>query len=63
MVAAVGFRKRVRTKGRYGCLGCENPINAYAFSKLVFDQYVRHVRADLRAPVVGLRYFNVYGPG
>ena len=42
---------------------CENPINAYAFSKLVFDQYVRHVRADLRAPVVGLRYFNVYGPG
>lgn len=42
---------------------CENPINAYAFSKLVFDQYVRHVRPDLRAPVVGLRYFNVYGPG
>jgi len=42
---------------------CENPINVYAFSKLVFDQYVRHVRADLRTPVVGLRYFNVYGPG
>ena len=42
---------------------CEKPINAYAFSKLVFDQYVRHVQTDLRSAVVGLRYFNVYGPG
>jgi ADP-L-glycero-D-manno-heptose 6-epimerase len=42
---------------------CEHPINAYAFSKLVFDQYVRHVQENLRSAVVGLRYFNVYGPG
>jgi ADP-L-glycero-D-manno-heptose 6-epimerase len=42
---------------------CERPINAYAFSKLTFDQYVRHVQGDLRSAVVGLRYFNVYGPG
>jgi ADP-L-glycero-D-manno-heptose 6-epimerase len=42
---------------------CEKPINAYAFSKLMFDQYVRQVKEELRAPVTGLRYFNVYGPG
>lgn len=42
---------------------CERPINAYAFSKLMFDQYLRHVQSDLKSPVVGLRYFNVYGPG
>ena len=42
---------------------CEKPINAYAFSKLVFDQYLRHVQMNLRSSVVGLRYFNVYGPG
>ncbi len=42
---------------------CENPINAYAFSKLMFDQYVRHVRTELESPAIGLRYFNVYGPG
>jgi ADP-L-glycero-D-manno-heptose 6-epimerase len=42
---------------------CEHPINAYAFSKLVFDQYVRHVQHDLRCSVAGLRYFNVYGRG
>jgi ADP-L-glycero-D-manno-heptose 6-epimerase len=42
---------------------CENPINAYAFSKLMFDQYFRHVQNSLRSQVVGLRYFNVYGPG
>ena len=42
---------------------CENPINAYAFSKLMFDQYVRYLQADLKCAVVVLRYFNVYGPG
>ncbi len=33
----------------------ENPINVYAFSKLMFDQYIRHVNADLACRVVGLR--------
>lgn len=40
----------------------EVPLNVYAYSKMLFDEYVR-ARADrLTAPVVGLRYFNVYGP-
>ena len=42
---------------------CERPINVYAFSKLMFDRHVRQVTATFRSPVVGLRYFNVYGPG
>ena len=41
----------------------EAPLNAYARSKRLFDQRVRQVLADARSPVVGLRYFNVYGPG
>jgi ADP-L-glycero-D-manno-heptose 6-epimerase len=41
----------------------ERPINAYAFSKLMFDQYLRQYLPKLRSQVVGLRYFNVYGPG
>jgi ADP-L-glycero-D-manno-heptose 6-epimerase len=40
----------------------ENPLNVYAYSKFLFDQYVRK-RVDSRnAQVAGLRYFNVYGP-
>jgi len=42
---------------------CERPINVYAWSKLVFDQHVRHHLAGAASQVVGLRYFNVYGPG
>ncbi len=41
----------------------ERPINAYAFSKLMFDQYLRQLPAAPESQVVGLRYFNVYGPG
>jgi ADP-L-glycero-D-manno-heptose 6-epimerase len=41
---------------------CERPINVYAWSKLVLDQYVRRHLAAAKSPVVGLRYFNVYGP-
>jgi ADP-L-glycero-D-manno-heptose 6-epimerase len=40
----------------------ERPRNLYAFSKLLFDQWVRRALPALRCPVVGLRYFNVYGP-
>ncbi len=40
----------------------ESPLNVYAYSKFLFDQVVRR-RWDRRsAQVVGLRYFNVYGP-
>lgn len=41
----------------------ECPINMYAYSKWQFDQYVRRYRDDIRTKVIGLRYFNVYGPG
>jgi ADP-L-glycero-D-manno-heptose 6-epimerase len=40
----------------------EKPLNMYAFSKFQFDQYVRHYQDALTSQVVGLRYFNVYGP-
>ena len=59
---------------------CERPLNMYAYSKFLLDQYVRRLGYDAPAPkrktkapvkrsvkparpqVVGLRYFNVYGP-
>ncbi|HXF46391.1 MAG TPA: ADP-glyceromanno-heptose 6-epimerase [Burkholderiaceae bacterium] len=41
---------------------CERPLNVYGYSKFLFDQIVRRRMHALTAPVVGLRYFNVYGP-
>jgi len=41
----------------------ERPVNVYGYSKLLFDQYVRHLIPHVETPVIGLRYFNVYGPG
>lgn len=41
---------------------CEKPLNVYAYSKLQFDRYVRNLPRPLASTVVGLRYFNVYGP-
>ena len=40
----------------------ERPLNVYGYSKLLFDQVLRRRMDSLTAPVVGLRYFNVYGP-
>ena len=40
----------------------ERPLNVYGYSKLQFDRYVRRVAARPESQVVGLRYFNVYGP-
>lgn len=40
----------------------EHPLNVYAFSKYLFDQYVRKVIPSAESQIVGLRYFNVYGP-
>jgi ADP-L-glycero-D-manno-heptose 6-epimerase len=53
---AAGFREE---------LACERAVTPYAFSKWAFDQFVRREAAGgrLGVPVVGLRYFNVYGPG
>jgi len=42
--------------------GNENPLNVYAYSKFLFDQYVRKRMGQGGAQVAGLRYFNVYGP-
>ena len=41
---------------------CENALNPYAFSKLLFDNYVRKNLAEIESKVIGLRYFNVFGP-
>jgi len=40
----------------------EGPLNVYGYSKFLFDQVVRRRLPSVTAPVVGLRYFNVYGP-
>ncbi len=42
--------------------GVEHPINVYAYSKSLFDNYVRQAMLRAKSPIVGLRYFNVYGP-
>ncbi|MEO8163944.1 MAG: ADP-glyceromanno-heptose 6-epimerase [Betaproteobacteria bacterium] len=40
----------------------EKPLNVYGYSKFLFDQIVRNRWEQNSAQVVGLRYFNVYGP-
>lgn len=40
----------------------EKPLNVYGYSKFLFDQIVRGRWEENSAQVVGLRYFNVYGP-
>ena len=43
----------------------EKPLNIYGYSKYLFDHYVRNILVNLTASqsqIVGLRYFNVYGP-
>ena len=40
----------------------EAPLNVYAYSKLLFDNYVRRLMPQITSTVAGLRYFNVYGP-
>lgn len=40
----------------------ESALNAYAYSKLLFDNYLRRQPA-IDSQCVGLRYFNVYGAG
>ncbi len=41
---------------------CERPLNIYGYSKFLFDQLVRARLPEASAQLVGLRYFNVYGP-
>ena len=56
--AAVYGLGPVFTEGRAN----ERPLNVYGYSKFLFDQVLRRRLAELTAPVIGLRYFNVYGP-
>jgi len=38
------------------------PLNVYGWSKAMFDRFVEPLLPGRTAQVVGLRYFNVYGP-
>jgi len=40
----------------------ESPVNMYSYSKYLFDQFLRQQINKLNSQVIGLRYFNVYGP-
>lgn len=40
----------------------ESPLNVYGYTKFLFDRYVRHILSKAKSQIVGLRYFNVYGP-
>jgi ADP-L-glycero-D-manno-heptose 6-epimerase len=51
------------TEFRENDASLEQPLNVYGYSKLLFDQAVRRALPDARSQIVGLRYFNVYGPG
>jgi ADP-L-glycero-D-manno-heptose 6-epimerase len=42
--------------------GSEAPLNVYGYSKLLTDQVVRRLLPQASSQIVGLRYFNVYGP-
>lgn len=38
------------------------PLNVYGYSKWQFDQYVQPYLKKATSQIIGLRYFNVYGP-
>ncbi|MDC3161062.1 FAD-dependent oxidoreductase, partial [Candidatus Pelagibacter sp.] len=51
--------------GNNGRVLIEDPLNLYAVSKLIFDNYVKDFISNNKkknSKVIGLRYFNVYGP-
>jgi ADP-L-glycero-D-manno-heptose 6-epimerase len=43
-------------------IGHERPLNVYGYSKSLMDQYVASKLPSAQSQIVGLRYFNVYGP-
>ncbi|WP_457606248.1 ADP-glyceromanno-heptose 6-epimerase [Nitratifractor sp.] len=43
-------------------VGREDPANIYGFSKLAMDRLAYKWMKENDLPIVGLRYFNVYGP-
>jgi ADP-L-glycero-D-manno-heptose 6-epimerase len=52
----------IGTNGFSESFECEAPINIYAYSKYLFDQWVRKHFHEISSTFIGLRYFNVYGP-
>lgn len=48
---------------RVGDPAAERPLNAYGYSKLLLDRWVRARLDTLASRVVGFRFFNVFGPG
>lgn len=40
-----------------------DPLNVYAFSKMVMEQLAQRYQPRLAHPIIGLRYSNVYGRG
>ena len=55
--AVYGAGKNFREDG-----GHEEALNIYGYSKYLFDEYVRLKLKSKSSQVVGLRYYNVYGP-
>ncbi len=53
------YGNNIKTEEQYDN---EFPLNMYAFSKYFFDNYIRSLNLKNKNKVVGLRYFNVYGP-
>lgn len=53
------------SEGFYEKRTSEIPINAYAYSKFLFDQIARKaiIANSSKSQIAGLRYFNVFGPG
>lgn len=53
--------------GRRQCPNTEtqapDPLNVYACSKMVMERLADRYRGKVSHPIIGLRYFNVYGPG
>jgi len=41
----------------------ETPLNIYGQSKLMMDSYLKNNKDTIKIPVIGIRFFNVYGPG
>ncbi|HET6169784.1 MAG TPA: ADP-glyceromanno-heptose 6-epimerase [Terracidiphilus sp.] len=39
------------------------PLNVYGYSKLAMERLAQHYQPQLAHPIIGLRYFNVYGAG
>jgi ADP-L-glycero-D-manno-heptose 6-epimerase len=48
---------------RVGDVHCERPLNAYGYSKLLLDRWVGAHLDSFKSPVLGFRFFNVFGPG